>query len=376
MLPSTRHGVPATRLVAGLPATIPFVAPEALERQSGRPIALRLGANESVFGPSPRAKAAMNAAVERIAWYADPENYELRAALARHHGVGVEHVSVGCGIDDLLGLVVRAYLDAGETAVTSLGAYPTFNYHVAGYGGRLERVPYRDDRNDLEALAEAARRVGARLAFLANPDNPTGSWHTAADLAAFVDALPVDCLLLLDEAYVEFAPAEAVPPLDVADPRVVRLRTFSKAHGMAGARIGYALATPETIQTFDKIRLHFGVNLVAQAGALASLGDAAYLAGVIAAVAAGREDYTRLGAALGIPTLPAATNFVAFDAGEPARARALLAALVERDVFVRMPGAPPLDRLVRVTVGTPEQRALFATILEEVWPEVAGRAAG
>lgn len=370
------RGAPATRLVAGLPATIPFVAPEALERQSGRPIALRLGANESVFGPSPRAKAAMNAAVERIAWYADPENYELRVALALHHGVGVEHVSVGCGIDDLLGLVVRAYLDTGETAVTSLGAYPTFNYHVAGYGGRLERVPYRDDRNDLEALADAARRVGARLVFLANPDNPTGSWHTTADLAAFMDALPSDCLLVLDEAYVEFALAEAVPPLDVADPRVIRLRTFSKAHGMAGARIGYALATPETIQTFDKIRLHFGVNLAAQAGALASLEDTAYLADVVAAVAQGRDDYARLGASLGIATLPSATNFVAFDVGEPARARALLAALAERDVFVRMPGAPPLDRCIRVTVGTPEQCALFAAILGEVWPEVAGRAAG
>src|SRR5690348_16384992 len=370
------HAIPPTPLVAGLPATVPFVAPEALQRQSGRTFRLRLGANESNFGPSPRALAAMREAAGHVNWYCDPESYDLRGAVAALHGVAAHEIVFGSGIDDLLGLVVRAYLSPGEVAVTSLGAYPTFNYHVAGYGGRLERVPYRDDRNDLDGLADTARRVGARLVFLANPDNPTGSWHTAADLAAFMDALPADCLLLLDEAYVEFAPPETVPPLDVADARVIRLRTFSKAHGMAGARIGYALATPETIQTFDKVRLHFGVNLVAQAGALASLADTEYLADVVAAVAQGRDDYARLGASLGIPTLPSATNFVAFDVGEPARARALLAALAERDVFVRMPGAPPLDRLVRVTVGTPEQRAQFAAILDEVWPEVAGRAMG
>ena len=176
---------PFTRLVAGLPATVPFVAPEALERQSGRPIKLRLGANESCFGPSSRAKAAMRAAIDHIAWYGDPESYELREALARLHGVSMEQVVVGSGIDDLLGLVVRAFLDPGERVVTSLGAYPTFNYHVVGYAGNLERVPYRNDQNDLQALAEAATRVGARLVYLANPDNPSGSWHTADDLSLF-----------------------------------------------------------------------------------------------------------------------------------------------------------------------------------------------
>src|ERR1051326_7513974 len=147
---------PFTRLVAGLPPTVPFVAPEALERQSGRPIKLRLGANESNFGPSPRAKAAMREAIERAANYGDPESHELRQALARKHGVSMEQIVVGSGIDDLLGLVVRAFLDPGERVVTSLGAYPTFNYHVIGYGGALERVSYRNDQNDLQALAEMA----------------------------------------------------------------------------------------------------------------------------------------------------------------------------------------------------------------------------
>src|SRR5579863_3612106 len=129
--------LPTTRLVAALPATVPFVAPEALERASGRRFVLRLGANESNFGPSPRAAEAMRAAVASVSNYGDPESYELRAALARRHGVGIEHIVVGSGVDDLLGLVVRTFLDAGDTAVTSLGAYPTFNYHVVGYGAAL-----------------------------------------------------------------------------------------------------------------------------------------------------------------------------------------------------------------------------------------------
>ncbi len=365
------YTVPVTRLVANLPATTPFVAPEALERQSGRSLTLRLGANESAFGPSPRAREAMCAAVDQIAWYGDPESYELRSALASYHGVAIENIVVGSGIDDLLGLVVRAFLEQGETAVTSLGAYPTFNYHVAGYGGKLQTVPYQEDRNDLQALAEMAHRVGARLVFLANPDNPTGTWHTADDLGAFIERLPPGCLLLLDEAYIDFAPVEAVPAIDTSDPRVVRLRTFSKAYGMAGARIGYALAREEMISTFEKIRLHFGVNRVAQAGALASLADTGYLREVVAEVARGRQEYEDLARSLGLPTLPSATNFVSIDAGSPDRARALLDALAEQGVFVRMPGASPLNRCIRVTVGTAAQRAMFAEILRLVWPVVA-----
>jgi histidinol-phosphate aminotransferase len=342
-----------------------------MERASGRRFILRLGANESNFGPSPKAREAMRAAVDSISNYGDPESYELRAALARHHDVAMGSLVVGSGIDDLLELVVRTFLDRGETAVTSLGAYPTFNYHVAGFGGNLERVPYRDDRNDLDALADAARRTDARLVYLANPDNPTGSWHTGRDLAAFLDRLPDGSLLLLDEAYIDFAPEDAIVPMDTGDPRLIRLRTFSKAHGMAGARIGYAIGTPETIAAFDKIRLHFGINSLAQAGALAALRDGEYLASVVAQVAAGRRDYEALARELELAPLPSATNFVTIDVGGRDRARALVAALAERDVFIRMPGAPPLDRCVRVTVGTPSERERFAAILREVWPTVA-----
>lgn len=367
---SAQRGATIVPLIAGIPATVPFVGPETLERRSGRPLALRLGANESAFGPSPRARAAMVAAVDRVAHYSDPECYDLRTTLAARHNVGIEQVAIGSGIDDLLGLIVRACLGAGEVAVTSLGGYPTFTYHVTGFGGVLQRVPYRNDHSDLDGLVGAAKASGARLIYLANPDNPSGTWHSAAAIHALIDALPPHCTLVLDEAYADFAPADAVPTLDPADPRVLRLRTFSKAYGMAGARIGYAIATPEVIAAFDKIRNHFGVNRVAYEGALASLDDTAYLQTVIAEVARGRAEYVTLAHELGLPTLPSATNFVAIDVGSAARARALLAALATRDVFIRMPWGPPLDRCVRVTVGNETERAAFAAILRDVLPQL------
>lgn len=355
---------PFTALVRGLPATVPFVGPEAQERRRGRPFRARIGANESVFGPSPRAVAAMRAAAAEVWMYGDPENHDLKAALAARHGVAPENVVVGTGIDGLLGDSARLFVEPGVPVVTSAGAYPTFNYHVAGYGGRLVTVPYRDDREDPEALLAAARRERARLIFMANPDNPMGSWWDAATLDAMIARLPDHAVLLLDEAYADFAPPGTVPPIDVLDPRVLRLRTFSKAHGLAGLRIGYAIGEAGLIQSFDKIRHHFGVNRIAQVAALASLGDPEHLMAVIAKVAAARERIAAIAAACGLRALPSATNFVAVDCGgDGALARRVLQELDARDVFVRMPGVAPLDRCIRISAGQEPDLALLAEAL-------------
>lgn len=353
------------RLIRDLAASVPFLAPEAIERRTGRPLGLRLGANESLFGPSPRAVEAMRASLDRISLYGDPESFLLRVELAAIHGVTPENIVICSGIDELLGLAVRALLEEGDVAVTSLGGYPTFNFHVSSSGGRLHRVPYRDDANDLAGLARASQRGGARVVYLANPDNPSGTWHEAAAVQGLIDAIPADAVLLLDEAYIEYAPPATAPPVDASDPRVLRMRTFSKVHGLAGARIGYGIGTREIIAAFDKIRHHFGVNAIAQAGALAALGDREHVARVVAQVAEGRRDIEGLAGSLGLKTLPSATNFVAIDVGGPARARALLEALRERGVFIRTPGAPPLDRCIRVTIGPAEARAEFAKIFQE-----------
>lgn len=355
---------PFTPLVAGLPATVPFVGPETMERARGRPFAARIGANENSFGPAPSAVEAMRRAAPEGWRYGDPTNHDLRAALAAHHGVPGDSIVIGEGIDGLLGLVVRMFAGPGDKVVTSAGAYPTFNYHVAGFGAELVTAPYTGDTEHPEALAEAAHRVGAKLVYIANPDNPMGTWHKAGRIERMVEALPEGCLLCLDEAYIEFAPGGTAPVWDVADPRVIRFRTFSKAYGLAGMRIGYAVTHPEIAAGFDRVRNHFGVNRLAQAGALAALADQDYFTSLMARVAACRERIGDIAAENGLSAVPSATNFVAVDCGGDGDfARAVLAALLERDLFVRMPGVAPLDRCIRISCGPEADMERFAKAL-------------
>jgi histidinol-phosphate aminotransferase len=358
-----------------VPPSTPFVAPEELARRLGLSEMLRLGANESAFGPSPRAIAAMREAVSLTSWYGDPESLELRSALAGRHGCAVGEIVVACGIDDLMGLIVRAFCAPGEPCVATRGTYPTLFYHLAAYGARAEFAE-PDERGGIvpENIVDAVARSGAKLVYVANPDNPSGGFVDRATIAALRAALPDDVLLFLDEAYADFVAAGDLPP-DVIDPRTIRTRTFSKAYGMAGARIGYALASAETVTTFQKLRLHFGVNRTAQIGALAALGDGAFLRGVIAEVERGRDEYHALAAQHGLPSLPSATNFVCIGIGTKAEADAMLAALLERGVFVRKPWAPPIDGYVRATVGTAPQRAAFAHAFAEALDGVREKAA-
>ena len=357
----SRHLTP---LAQSLPATVPFVGPETQERAQGRAFTARLGANESLFGPSPRAVAAMQAAAQDVWMYGDPENHDLKSAIAAHHGVTPAHVVVGEGIDGLLGYLARLTVEAGTPVVTSAGAYPTFNFHVTGFGGALTRVPYAGNHEDPAALLDAALRTRARLIYLANPDNPMGSHHPARAVESLIAALPDTALLLLDEAYVDLAPPGTAANVAPDDPRVIRFRTFSKAYGMAGARVGYALAEPGLARAFDKVRNHFGVGRIVQAGALAALADTAYLADVQRQTITARQRLSDIAAAHGLMPLPSATNFVTMDCGRDGdHARRLLNALLGLGIFVRMPGVAPLDRCIRVSLGKTSALDAFETAL-------------
>jgi histidinol-phosphate aminotransferase len=361
-----------TPLAQALPSTVPFTGPETLERRQGQPFRARLGANESLFGPSPRAITAMEKAAGEAWMYGDPENHDLKAALAAHHGVAPGNLAVGSGIDGLLGLICRLTLGPGTPVVTSLGAYPTFNFHVTGYGGSLTRVPYKADHEDVEALLDAARQTGARLLYLANPDNPMGSHHPARVIEDLVANLPPATLLLLDEAYADLAPPGTIPDIPADHRQVIRLRTFSKGYGLAGARVGYALTNPDLATAFDKVRDHFGMTRMSQAGALAALADQDWLRQVQARVITARARVSGIAQANGLHPLPSATNFVTIDCCRDGDyARAVLAEISKRGVFIRMPGTAPLDRCIRVSLG--HDAALDA--FEEVFPQ-ALRAAG
>jgi len=337
-------------LVAAIPSVTPFIAPEELERRQGKPFLARLGANESAFGPSPKAKQA--AANFNPAHYGDPKSFLLREALSKHHQIPSDHILVASGIDELLALFCRAFAAPGDTAATTDGTYPTFAFAAAAAGLRLSKVPYRDHRPDLKRLAQ-----NAKIVYLANPDNPTGALLPAAEIEAFRRQLPDGCLLLLDEAYADFVPPQDLPSFHADDPNVVRLRTFSKAHGLAGYRIGYALAHPAHIATLDKIRLHFGVNGPGQAAALAALQDQTYLAEVVRQTIEGRQRLAEIGRRAGLIPLPSSTNFVLFDTGD--QTAPWLNTLLNKGIFVRRAALGGL----RITVGTPEQLDLLEQAL-------------
>jgi histidinol-phosphate aminotransferase len=354
------------RLIDALPKTVPFVGPEAQERQRGKPFRARIGANECLFGPSPKAVAAMAEAGREIWKYGDPEGYELRHALAAHHGVKPENIVLGPGIDGLLGYTTRMFVDEGDSVVTSDGAYPTFNFHVIAQGGALHKIPYRDDREDIHALTEKARETNATLIYFSNPDNPMGTWWTAHEVSQMIADLPDGCLLLLDEAYCDYAPEGTVPPIDTGIPNVLRFRTFSKAYGMAGARVGYCIGEETLISEFEKVRDHYGMNRTAEIGAMAALADQEWLAQTARKTAEARERICAIARANGLEPIMSATNFVTLDCGrDSAYARALMEAILARGVFIRMPGVEPLSRCIRISAGLPSDLDIF----EEVLPQ-------
>ena len=356
-----------TPLARSLPASVPFVGPEAQERAMSRAFTARLGANESVFGPSPKAVAAMERAALETWKYADPESHDLRHALAAHHGLAPENIVVGEGIDALLGYLVRLTVERDIPVVTSAGAYPTFNYHVTGYGGTLHTVPYHDDMENPVALLEKARETGARLVYLANPDNPMGLCHFPTTIEGLQAVLPEGCLLVLDEAYAELARDDAVLPLNRIYPNVIRTRTFSKAYGMAGARVGYAVGPAGLIAAFERVRNHFGMSRISQAGALAALEDTDWLTHVREEVRRSRQRIGTIARGAGLTPLHSETNFVAIDCGGTGdRARAILAALGRRGIFVRMPFVAPQDRCIRVSCGTEADLDAFEAALSDV----------
>lgn len=351
--------------IVHLPATIPFVAPERMERDSGRQFIARLGANEGNFGCSPLAIDAISrAASNNVGNYCDPECFELREVLSEKLNTQMENIVIGPGIDGILGMIVRIFSSSGDTIVTSLGAYPTFNYHVAGYDRILHTVPYREDHEDLAALSEAANALKPAIVYLSNPDNPMGTYWPNIDIVKFMNSLPESTLLILDEAYGETAPEGTLPPIELNRENVLRLRTFSKAYGLAGLRCGYGIGHKNLIAPFDKIRDHFGVNIVAQSAAIAALRDDQWLKQNVDNIEAARIRISEIASRNNLQPIVSASNFVTIDCGQDERyAMEILNGLTEQGIFVRKPMAPVLDRCIRISAGRPEELDAFESAL-------------
>lgn len=340
----------------------PFPSTEMVTRATGvRPWA-RLSTNENEFGPAPEVIEAIARAATEANRYPDCEHFDLRSALCAAAGAEFDQVHVRTGVDGLLGDICRAFA-RDATVVTTEGTYPTFAYFAATVGARVETVPYWDFRVDPSAVARRVAETGAGVVYLAEPDNPTGTAIGADAVCGLADALDERTLLVVDGAYAEYQdPAARLRLTDVLGRRMLWLRSFSKAYGLAGLRVGYALGRPDVLDGLRAITEYYAVGRVAQQAALAALRAGEYRDRTLAATAAGRDHYSTRLREWGFTVLDGATNFVAIRGRPELTAEQLRGRLVEGGVFAR---AVPIGRdgLLRLTIGPTEQREAVLALL-------------
>ncbi|HLW05652.1 MAG TPA: aminotransferase class I/II-fold pyridoxal phosphate-dependent enzyme [Azoarcus sp.] len=332
----------------------PFPGVKAIERRIGREISHRLGSNEGLDMPHRALRAHFgDAMVEHVSCYADAEALGVRQRLQRLHGFALDSLLVDAGADSLIALVLRAVVTAEECVVATAGTYPAFAYFARGHGCRLIETPYVEAPGclapDLDALVKTARKHRARLVYLANPDNPSGHLHDDSAVAALREALPEDCWLLLDEAYHDFRDDADSPFARRVLPGVIRLRTLSKAHGMAGMRVGYAIAEPETLDVMRKVRIHYAVSNLSLIAAEVVLDHPAEVKEHVCAVKERRQRLAAYFSALGAEVLPSATNFVAVRLPDAELAGQVHRGLLETGCLIAHPDHPSLAHILRIS---------------------------
>jgi len=352
---AARFANPAT---AALRAYDPGHDLPALRARFGAEIA-ELGSNENPLGPSPLALDAMRAALTETFRYPDPRGLSLKTALSRHLGVGVDRLALGNGSHELLILLAQCFADPAHSIVFSQYGFAVFPIATAASGAIAIRVsalprehPTAPFGHDLDAIASAVR-ADTRLVYLANPNNPTGTWFDDAQLARFVERIPRDVLIVVDEAYCEYVDAPGLTTaLKLADrhPNLIVTRTFSKAYALAGLRVGYLIAHPSVVAVVERLRESFNVNNVALAAAEVSLGDTSHVAKARTFNATERAWLSEALAARGYAVLPSQTNFVLVDLARDAAA--FEKHLFDRGVIVRPMGGYGLPQTVRISIGS------------------------
>lgn len=334
--------------------TNPFPGVRVLERRLGREIPHQLGSNEGLDMPHRALREHFgDAMAAQVYSYGDGEALGIRSRLAEQKQIPLEAMLVDAGADSLLALSLRALTQAGDSVISTSGTYPTFAYFARGQGCRLVEVSYQQGPGllapDLEALAQAAQRENARLVYLANPDNPSGHVHSDDDVLALRQALPDDCWLLLDEAYQDFREDAGGDFGRRVLTGVVRVRTLSKAHGLAGLRVGYAIAEPETLAIMMKVRIHYAVSTLTQAAAEVVLDHPDEVLDHVNAVRQRRDQLAAHLAGLGADVLPSATNFVGLRLPSAELAARIHQQLLEEGKLIARPADPALGHVLRIT---------------------------
>lgn len=340
--------------IQGLPAYVPGKPIEEVE-QDLKIHAVKLASNENPLGPSPRAMEAARHALFEANWYPDGGSKRLREVLADRYGVHPEEVFVGLGSSEIIDLASRVLLRPGLEGITSEGSFALFSIAIRASGGKLILTPLRDFGFDLDAIA-AAVTPQTRIVYIANPNNPTGTAFGHSEFASFMARVPGDVLIVLDEAYVEYAARPDLPDTRALFRQynnILRLRTFSKVYGLAGLRIGYGIGHPTLVAEMNKLRTPFNVTSVGQAAALAALDDTDH---VSRSVESNRIERTRLHdglVRLGLHPVPSLTNFLFIPLGYDAKS--FSDALLREGVIVRPLAWMGFPQAIRISVGSPAE---------------------
>lgn len=359
--------------VSGVRQLVPYVAGkpiEELERELGLSEIIKLASNENPLGPGTKALTAIQAALPKLTLYPDGNGFSLKSALAKKYAVSTDQITLGNGSNELLELVARAFLAPGLEAMFSEHAFAVYPIVTQAVGANAVIVPALNYGNDLTAMA-ARINSNTRVVFIANPNNPTGTLLKNSDLLRFISALPKSCLCVLDEAYFEFsADTEGLNSLDwlANAPNLIITRTFSKAYGLAGLRIGYGLSSPEIADVLNRVRQPFNNNALALVAAEAALADEDYLRQTLAVNVQGMADLTTGFKALGLEWIPSAGNFVAVDlkrSGQP-----IYEALLRKGVIVRPVANYGMPNHLRISVGTQAENQFFLKALAETLANV------
>lgn len=335
-----------------------------LAREMGIPEAsiVKLASNENPLGMSLFAKDAAMAALATIERYPDGNGFELKSALSARFGVKHDQIVLGNGSNDVLELVARAFLAPGASAVFAQHAFAVYPLAINAAGARGIQVPAKDFGHDLDAMA-AAIEPDTRVVFIANPNNPTGTFVPGEAVEAFLARVPADVLVVLDEAYTEYlSDAQRYDSLQWLErfPNLLVSRTFSKAYGLAGLRVGYGIGNAQVIDLMNRVRQPFNVSSVAMAAAAAALGDEEFLARSAEINRRGMAQITEALAALSLEWIPSAGNFVTFNVGDAATVNL---ALLKQGVIVRPIAGYGLPEWLRVSIGLPEENARFIAAL-------------
>jgi histidinol-phosphate aminotransferase len=358
--------------IRGLPVYVPGRPIEEVEREL-KIHAVKLASNENPLGPSPRAVEAAKLALENANRYPDGGTHLLREALAARTGVRTEEIFVGLGSSEIIDLASRVLLRAGLQGMTSHGSYAPFSVAIRASGAELVLVPQRQFAFDLQAMAKAITpKTG--VIYLANPNNPTGTAFGAEELEQFLEGVPDGVLVVLDEAYIHYAPSlnrRKSEEIYRRRKNLLILRTFSKVYGLAGMRIGFAIGRAELLSAMNKLKTPFNTSGVAQAGALAALDDREHVTRCIATNAIERKRLSGGLSGLGLRPVPSETNFVFMEVGP--EAKDICDELLQLGVIVRPLGWMGFPEAIRVSVGTAEENEKCLAAMAEILMKRAGK---